>query len=100
MSCTLEGQCVPIRADVTALIEKRRKLENAIEVAWQCSQSLIRSALAAECARRGSLTLDDELSIRASVGARDRSYLDSLYIDLERVKTQVASLTPAATTQN
>lgn len=72
--------------DLANLIEKQRKLENEIKVAWQCSRSGIASALAAARGQRGYLTRDEEDSMRASARARDMYYLNSLEIDLDSVK--------------
>ncbi len=100
MSFIVQGHHEPMSADLTALIEKRRQLELSLELVSQSNQCLIIFALAAEHARRGSLTCEDVSSIRASVRAIDQNYLDSLEIDLERVNAHIASLTPAAATQH
>jgi hypothetical protein len=83
-------------ADLTALIEKREGLENEIQVAMRCDQSLIISLLAAERGRCGSLSSEDELSIRSSVRSRSMDHLNSLEIDLERINAQISSLNPSA----
>ena len=100
MRCTIQEQYESISAELTALIEKQQQLELTCEVVLQSNRCLMISALAAERGRRGPLTREDESSIRSSVKAIDKNYLDSLEIDLETVNKQIALLTPGAPIQH
>lgn len=77
--------------DVPALIQKQDYLRHTIDVVWQSVECLEQSAFAAERSRRGLLSFEDEALIRANVNWRDRSFLDVLYVDLEKVNRQIAS---------
>lgn len=103
MSCTVQGQEEPMNTDLAALKEKLQELERARNVASGIIDWRKQMAIAAEAARRGRpLTCVEELSIRApACDWQDQIYLNSLYIDLERViNAQIASLNRTATTQH
>lgn len=71
---------------------KKIRLSLTIEIAWQSVKSLELSALSAERLNRGHLGTEREAWIRATVRSRDQVFLDSLFLDLERVTTQISKL--------
>jgi hypothetical protein len=90
----------PVRADhftsgperLTKLIEEEDRLKRTIELVWQSIKSLEQSALSAERSKGGHLTSEREAWIRATVYSKDQATLDSLYLDLEEVTKQIATL--------
>jgi hypothetical protein len=86
--------CTDAPERLTKLIEERERLTLTIEVSWQCVKSSLQSALSGELLQRGQLTAEREQSIRATVLSKDQSFLDSLHIELDGVKKQIASLMP------
>jgi hypothetical protein len=81
------------------LIQEAERLRRTIEVAWQSVQSLEQSALSAARLKDGPLDSEREAWIRATVRSKDQVFLDSLYIDLEVVTNQIASLTSSINTE-
>ena len=98
MSSMLQGDKERITPSLPALKEKKRQLKLEIKVACGIIERPSQMVIGAERARRvRPLTCAEEFSIRSSAfNWQDRNYLDSLYIELEKVTKQIASLTPSA----
>jgi hypothetical protein len=71
---------------------EKGRLRLTIELAWRSVESLEQTVLSAERLNRGQLSSEQEAWIRATVRSRDQLFLDSLYLDLERVSKQISSL--------
>ncbi|HXI23314.1 MAG TPA: hypothetical protein VNG71_05515 [Pyrinomonadaceae bacterium] len=91
-----------MNTDLTALKEKLQVIERARNVACGIIDWRTQMAIGIEAARRGRpLTCVEELSIRASAcDWQTRIHLDSLYIELERVNAQIASLNRTAASRH
>jgi len=66
-------------------------LKRTIDVTTDIIQWRQQMALSHERVKRGHLSLEEEASIR-SESWRDRMFLDSLYIDLDKLTIQIASI--------
>jgi hypothetical protein len=75
------------------LHQQQEQLKRTIDVTTDIIKWRQQMALGHERVKRGRLSLEEEASIR-SESWRDKMFLDSLYIDLDKLTIQIASLTP------
>jgi hypothetical protein len=78
--------------EIGRLQAEKAQLTRTIELALESVKSLELSALSAERLNRGHLSDEREAWIRATVRSRDQVFLDSLFLDLERVTNKICSL--------